>query len=89
IDAVGNVTTSVYDADGRVIRTIDPLGHITTNTYDMVGRRIEVIDPEGHVTTTVYDFAGRVEAGGAAGRGQRVVGGRGNVKAVGRGPTPL
>jgi len=62
IDALGNVTTSVYDADGRVVCTLDPLGHTATNTYDMVGRRIEVIDPEGHVTTTVYDFAGRVEA---------------------------
>ena len=66
----------VYDAQGRVAKTIDPLGHETTYAYDALGRQIAVTDPLGHtitetrpgfggttlVTSNIYNSAGNLLA---------------------------
>jgi YD repeat-containing protein len=45
IDAMGNQSTTVYDAAGNVINTIDPLGNTTTYVYDADNRQTVKIDP--------------------------------------------
>jgi len=54
-DGRGSRSQVVYDAQGRVAKTIDPLGHETTYAYDALGRQVAVIDPLGHTITTAYD----------------------------------
>lgn len=54
-DGRGNTSHLVYDAQGRVAKTIDALGHETTYAYDTLGRQTAVTDPLGHTVTTVYD----------------------------------
>ena len=61
-DGRGNTSQIVYDAQGRVAKTVDPLGHETTYTYDALGRQTAVTDPLGHTVTTTYDAEGRVVA---------------------------
>ncbi len=48
-----------YDADSRVIATIDALGNRTEFEYDAAGRRTLVRDALGQETLTEYDAAGR------------------------------
>ena len=59
-DGRGNTSHLVYDAQGRVAKTIDPLGNETTYSYDALGRQVAVTDPLGHAVTTTYDAEGRV-----------------------------
>ena len=54
-DGRGSRSQVVYDAQGRVAKTIDALGNETTYTYDALGRQIAVTDPLGHTVTTTYD----------------------------------
>ncbi|MFO0804139.1 MAG: RHS repeat-associated core domain-containing protein [Gemmataceae bacterium] len=62
-------TTTVYDAAGRVLATVDPFGDRTTNTYDGAGRVVAVTDPLGNVSRTRYDVSGNVvESADALGR---------------------
>ena len=61
-DGRGNTSHRVYDAQGRVAKTIDPLGNETTYAYDALGRQISVTDPLNHTVTTTYDAEGRVLA---------------------------
>ena len=61
-DGRGNTSHLVYDAQGRVAKTIDPLGNETTYAYDALGRQVAVTDPLGHTVTTAYDAEGRVLA---------------------------
>jgi len=41
-DAFGDVTTYIYDANGRLISETDPLGKTTTYTYDAAGNLISI-----------------------------------------------
>jgi RHS repeat-associated protein len=50
-------TTSVYDAAGNVVQSVDALGFTTTTVYDALNRATQVTDPAGDVSTTVYDAA--------------------------------
>ncbi len=59
-DGRGNTSHLVYDAQGRVAKTIDQLGNETTYAYDALGRQVAVTDPLGHTITTTYDAEGRV-----------------------------
>jgi len=54
-DGRGSRSQVVYDAQGRVTKTIDSLGHETTYAYDALGRQTAVTDPLGHTVTTTYD----------------------------------
>ena len=59
-DGRSNTSQIVYDAQGRVAKTIDALGNETTYTYDALGRQTSVTDPLGHTVTTTYDAEGRI-----------------------------
>ena len=61
-DGRDNTSQVVYDAQGRVAKTIDALGHETTYGYDALGRQISVIDPLTNIVYTTYDAEGRVVA---------------------------
>ena len=60
---LGNRTSTVYDADGRAIASINPLSYRTTTVYDLDGRAIAqlnpLIDPLLRRSTFSYDAAGR------------------------------
>jgi RHS repeat-associated protein len=66
IDAYGTslqrTTTTVYDANGNVINTINALGAVTTYIYDGDDRQIAEQTPVGGTETTVYDHDGNVIA---------------------------
>ncbi|HEY7314686.1 MAG TPA: RHS repeat-associated core domain-containing protein, partial [Gemmataceae bacterium] len=59
--SMGNdaVTTTVYDAVGNVVRTIDPLNETTTYVYNALNQQIATIDPLSRTTTTVWDGVGQ------------------------------
>ena len=59
-DGRGNTSQIVYDAQGRVTRTVDALGAATAYTYDALGRQTSVTDPNGMTVTTAYDAEGHV-----------------------------
>ena len=42
--AAGGDRSYVYDADDRVIATVDPLGHRTTSVYDAVGNQLASVN---------------------------------------------
>ncbi len=44
-DALGNVTRTQYDIDGRVVATQDALGRIVKFQYDAFGRPLKTIFP--------------------------------------------
>jgi RHS repeat-associated protein len=56
----GNVllSTTNYDAAGRVASTVDALGNQTSYGYDDADRRVSVTDALGKVTQFFYDSAG-------------------------------
>ena len=60
--ALGAVTSTVYDAAGRAIKTVNPLGFVSTITYDKASRPVAAITPLGLVSSTVDDAASRVIA---------------------------
>ena len=49
-----------YDAQGRVLQSIDALGAITSYQYDDQGRLIATTDPLGDVTHNLYDDIGEL-----------------------------
>jgi RHS repeat-associated protein len=53
-------TTSIYDAQNRLIQTVDPLGFTNTTDYDVNGRQQATIDKLGRKTTCVYDDMGQL-----------------------------
>ena len=64
-DALGGVTTTVYDVNGNVIQTTTPDQMITDTVYDAQGRAIYTDDPHlarepADGTHTIYDQNGNV-----------------------------
>lgn len=59
-DALGNVTRTEYDANGRVVASIDAQGRRTTFEFDTLGRVTRVNSPGGAFTLTRYNAAGLV-----------------------------
>ena len=55
----GNIATSLYDGDGRILATINALGFATTQVYDAVGQRLAIIDARGNRTSFTWDADGR------------------------------
>ena len=58
LSAVTNAT--VYDALGRVARTVDGRGNATATEYDAFGRRVATVDPPGNRTAYAYDRFGNL-----------------------------
>ncbi len=63
-DPLGDLTTSTYDAVGRLLTQVSPNGHVsganpanytTTSTYDAFGDVLTTTDPLGKTTTKQYD----------------------------------
>lgn len=65
VDAAGNgiadgsesVTRTLYDARGRLLKTIAPDGGVSTFVYDGLGRVVAGTDATGQLTTSQYDDA--------------------------------
>ncbi|MFI5461267.1 MAG: RHS repeat-associated core domain-containing protein, partial [Isosphaerales bacterium] len=62
INPLGNTSTSVFDADNRLVATVDPLGNRSSIVYDAASRSIANVNPLGNINTAVYDAASRLIA---------------------------
>jgi RHS repeat-associated protein len=54
------MTQYQYDAQNRLVATIDALGRTSSTFFDPAGRPTTNIDVEGHVTTNTYDGVGNL-----------------------------
>ncbi|HZY20285.1 MAG TPA: LysM peptidoglycan-binding domain-containing protein [Ramlibacter sp.] len=52
---VAAVTSTIHDAFGRTVRTIDANGHVHQQAWDRLGRMVVTEDPTGGKRTTSYD----------------------------------
>jgi YD repeat-containing protein len=52
--------STVYDAFGRAIKTIDANGNVRTRSYDKLGRVVSSTDPVNQTVTSTYDAFGRM-----------------------------
>jgi RHS repeat-associated protein len=69
-DALGNVITTGYDAEGRVVQVTEPsytppgsttpITPVSTRSYTPTGDLASETDPLGHTTSYTYDQFGRV-----------------------------
>jgi len=55
-----NVTRFVYDAQDRLIHTIDPFGYTNSSVFNDLGLKEATIDKLGRITRYDYDVHGRV-----------------------------
>ncbi len=53
-------TSYAYDADGRLLMTVDPTGARSWFLYDAEGRKVAGVNSPGGLTEYVYDAAGQV-----------------------------
>ena len=53
-------TSNQYDAEGRLVYSVDALGHARRNVYDAQGRLACSIGPDGSFTSNQYDADGRL-----------------------------
>jgi RHS repeat-associated protein len=60
VDADGNTTTSVYDAQDNETVLVDPDGNRTTMAYDALNRKTSDTDPLNHTATYAYDPGSRL-----------------------------
>jgi RHS repeat-associated protein len=67
-DAMGAVTTNIFDAVGNLLSVTDALNNTTTFTYDTRGQLATLTNALGKVTTLTYDNNGNItQATDAAG----------------------
>ena len=67
-DGNGNVTTTSYNADSELTKTVEPaytgasstVTPTVTQAYNPLGQVTSVTDPNGNVTTSTYDLRGRL-----------------------------
>lgn len=57
---VNAVTSAVYDAFGRLVRSVDANGKASEQAYDRLGRVVSTRDPTNTLRGTSYDAFGRV-----------------------------
>lgn len=57
---VGATTTYIYDAQNRLVQTIDASGGTNTVVYNAIGKQQATIDANGNTTTYFYDYQGRL-----------------------------
>ena len=56
------ITTWLYDADSRLVATIDPLALRTSFAYDVASNLIRITNPLGQINTSIFDLGNRVSA---------------------------
>jgi RHS repeat-associated protein len=56
----GHAARKVYDAQSRIVQSIDSAGHAATAVWDTRELPIAVADPTGEQTSTIYDAFGNV-----------------------------
>ena len=54
-DALGQTSTTVYDAVGNVLKVTDRNGHVTTDAYDAINRPIQKQVAGGPTVNYTYD----------------------------------
>ena len=59
-DPLGNVSTLVTDAVGRVIASTDALGNTSKSQYSPLNLLTQVTDPQGQNTAFTYDANGNL-----------------------------
>jgi len=57
---VNTTTKQYYDADGRLVKTIDPLGNVSYFHYDTQGRPVDTEDAKGNRLIKHFDKAGNL-----------------------------
>jgi RHS repeat-associated protein len=57
---LGAASTTAYDADGNVVKTVDADGNATTYSYDLDNELTATTEPNGTVEKTGYDQDGNV-----------------------------
>jgi len=58
IDALGNVWTYEFDANGNLIQQVDPNGNAKTWTYNSFGQKLTETDENGHAANYIYNADG-------------------------------
>ena len=72
--AIEAITTTIYDAFGRVVRTVDANGNVRHQELDRLGRVVSTVDPTNALRSTTYDaFGGVLVQTDALGRETRYV----------------
>jgi YD repeat-containing protein len=61
VNALGDSTTTTYDAVGNVTAFTDELNRTTTFGYDDRNLLTQITDPLGHSTTRGYDAVGNLK----------------------------
>jgi RHS repeat-associated protein len=59
-EPVYETTAYFYDAQNRLVETIDPLGHSNSVIYNAIGKRQATIDQLGRTNTYTYDDKGNL-----------------------------
>jgi YD repeat-containing protein len=57
-DALNNVSTTVYDTEGNVTKTVDARANVTTMLYDKLTRAYQTINAIGGISTPAQYVAG-------------------------------
>ena len=60
-DALGNLSSTLYDQAGRVTSSIDARGNRTTYTFDAANRLTSTTNPNSETTSFTLDAAGRIQ----------------------------
>jgi len=60
MNALGHISTNVYDADGRHTAIVDPAGGRTTMVYSNRGEMIGIANPLDQRTSYTFDAAGQL-----------------------------
>jgi YD repeat-containing protein len=58
-NALGFVSSTVFDPASRVIANVDPLGHAVSFAYDAASRRVSTTNALGFTNTAIFDAANR------------------------------
>lgn len=55
------ISTTVHDAKGEVVASMNALGSLSTVAYDAIGNAVSMMNARGYVSTTVFDALNRAQ----------------------------
>ena len=58
--AATNVTQSVFDAQNRLVQSVDALGRTSSISYNKLGKQATTVDVLGRTNTYTYDAIGNL-----------------------------